>query len=151
MNLVPGITSANQGLQAEQLRMEVISQNIANARTTHTASGGAYQRQAVRFSEALGEALQGQSGGLRGFGPDRPGSGSMPRVDIIPDDRPPVRVHQPGHPDADEEGYVSYPAINVHEEMADLISASRTYEANLAVIRNGRALAQQALSIGRRS
>jgi len=144
MNLVPGITSANQGLQAEQLRMEVISQNIANARTTKTAAGGPYQRQSVRFLDALGEALQGASS------EGRPG-GLQTRTEIVKDSQPPVRVHQPGHPDADEDGYVSYPAINIHEEMADLISASRTYEANLAVIRNGRALAQQALSIGRRS
>ena len=60
-------------------------------------------------------------------------------------------IRRPRHPDADGEGFVSYPAISVHEEMADLVSASRTYEANLAVIRNGRALAQQALSIGRRA
>jgi flagellar basal-body rod protein FlgC len=144
MNLIPGATSATQGLQAEQLRMEVISQNIANARTTRTSSGGPYQRQAVRFSEALGEALSGVDT-TRG---DR---NAMPRLEILPDTRPPVRVHQPGHPDADGEGFVSYPAISVHEEMADLVSASRTYEANLAVIRNGRALAQQALSIGRRA
>lgn len=144
MNLIPGAVSASQGLQAEQLRMEVISQNVANARTTRTSAGGPYQRQAVRFSEALGEALSGPSAGA-------PPNSVLTRATIIPDERPPVRVHQPGHPDADSEGYVAYPAINVHEEMADLISASRTYEANLAVIRNGRALAQQALSIGRRA
>lgn len=144
MNLIPGAVSASHGLQAEQLRMEVISQNVANARTTRTAAGGPYQRQAVRFSEALGEALSGPPMGS-------PVSGVLTTAEIVTDDRPPVRVHQPGHPDADSEGFVSYPAINVHEEMADLISASRTYEANLAVIRNGRALAQQALSIGRRS
>ncbi|MFM7215206.1 MAG: flagellar basal body rod protein FlgC [Verrucomicrobiota bacterium] len=149
MNLIPGALSASQGLQAEQLRMEVISQNVANARTTRTTAGGPYQRQAVRFSEALGEALSPSPTGSAGASDSV--SSALSRAEIVPDNRPPIRVHQPGHPDADAEGYVSYPAINVHEEMADLISASRTYEANLAVIRNGRALAQQALSIGRRS
>jgi len=144
VNLIPGALSASQGLQAEQLRMEVISQNVANARTTRTNAGGPYQRQAVRFSEALGEALSPSPTSSAGV------SGALGRAEIVSDNRPPVRVHQPGHPDADAEGYVSYPAINVHEEMADLISAGRSYEANLAVIRNGRALALQALSIGRR-
>lgn len=141
--LIPGATSASHGLQAEQIRLEVISQNIANARTTKVAGGGSYQRQAVRFDAALGEALSGPD---RNRGVDK----GLPKVDIIRDVRPPVRVYQPGHPDADGEGFVAYPAINVHEEMADLMSASRTYEANLAVIRNGRALAQQALAIGKR-
>jgi flagellar basal-body rod protein FlgC len=73
-----------------------------------------------------------------------------PTLEIVRDPRPAVRVYQPGHPDSDKEGFVAYPAINVHEEMADLISANRSYEANIAVMRNGRALAQQALSIGKR-
>lgn len=140
MNLIPGAGSASQGLRAEQVRLEVISQNIANARTTKTADGGPYQRQSVRFKAALGEAMDAQASGDR----------KSPTLEIVRDVRPPVRVHQPGHPDADGEGFVAYPAINVHEEMADLISANRSYEANIAVIRNGRALAQQALSIGRR-
>lgn len=140
MNLIPGAGSASQGLRAEQVRLEVISQNIANARTTKTADGGPYQRQSVRFKAALGEAMDAQASAGR----------KAPTLEIVRDARPPVRVHQPGHPDADGEGFVAYPAINVHEEMADLISANRSYEANIAVIRNGRALAQQALSIGRR-
>lgn len=140
MNLIPGAGSASQGLRAEQVRLEIISQNIANARTTKTADGGPYQRQSVRFKAALGEAMDAQASAGR----------KAPTLEIVRDARPPVRVHQPGHPDADGEGFVAYPAINVHEEMADLISANRSYEANIAVIRNGRALAQQALSIGRR-
>jgi flagellar basal-body rod protein FlgC len=140
VNLIPGAHSASQGLRAEQVRLEVISQNIANARTTKTAEGGPYQRQAVRFKAALGDAMAAQGGAAK----------NPPTLEIVRDPRAAVRVYQPGHPDADKEGFVAYPAINVHEEMADLISANRSYEANIAVMRNGRALAQQALSIGKR-
>ena len=139
MNLIPGAETSSAGLRAEQLRLEVVGQNIANARTTHTEKGGPYQRQLVRFSSALGEAL----------GASDHGSQAPARADLVSDPAPPVRVYQPGHPDADNQGFVAYPAINVHEEMADMIAASRAYEANLAVIKNGRALAQQALAIGR--
>lgn len=125
-------------LTAEQARIEVIGQNIANARTTRTASGGPYQRQQVKFLDAI-RAVHGY-----------PRSSMSPVWQVVQDPRPPVMVHQEGHPDADATGMVAYPAINIHEEMADLMIANRAYEANLSVIRNGRALAQQALSIGRR-
>jgi flagellar basal-body rod protein FlgC len=141
MNLIPGANSASQGLRAEQVRLEIISQNIANARTTKTADGGPYQRQSVRFKAALGDAMAAQSSSS---------AKNEPTLEIVRDPRPAVRVYQPGHPDSDKEGFVAYPAINIHEEMADLISANRSYEANIAVMRNGRALAQQALSIGKR-
>jgi flagellar basal-body rod protein FlgC len=140
-NLIPGGRLAGLALTAEQARIEVIGQNIANARTTRTASGGPYQRQQVRFSEAIRVAQSG---------PGQAASVASPAWQVVQDPRPPVMVHQEGHPDADASGMVAYPAINIHEEMADLMLANRAYEANLAVIRNGRALAQQALSIGRR-
>lgn len=136
-SLIPGAAASGGALAAEQMRLDVISQNIANARTTRTAGGGPYQRQSVRFLDAFRRA-----GG--------PGQLVGPRWEIVRDPRPPVMVHQPGHPDADASGMVPYPAIQLHEEMADYLVSSRAYEANLAVIRHGRALAQQALAIGRR-
>jgi flagellar basal-body rod protein FlgC len=68
---------------------------------------------------------------------------------IVSDPRPPVQVYDPGNPDADDQGMVSMPNVNIHEEMADLISASRTFEANLAVVKNARSMAMQTLSIGK--
>lgn len=137
-SLIPGARLAGMALTAEQARIEVIGQNIANARTTRTAAGGPYQRQQVKFLDAIRVAQ----------GVQRPSTD--PAWQVVQDPRPPLMVHQEGHPDADPSGMVAYPAINIHEEMADLMIANRAYEANLSVIRNGRALAQQALSIGRR-
>ena len=119
--------------------MEVISQNIANANTTRGVDGQPYARAQVVFEAVLGEASAVGA------------SSSTVRVARIEQDTRPARqVHNPGHPEADANGMVSLPNINIHEEMADLMIANRAYEANLSVIRNGRALAQQALSIGRR-
>jgi len=136
--LIPGARLAGLALTAEQTRIEVIGQNIANARTTRTSAGGPYQRQQVRFLDAIRMSQSGSN------------PVAAPGWQVVKDPRPPVMVHQEGHPDADATGMVAYPAINIHEEMADLMIANRAYEANLSVIRNGRALAQQALSIGRR-
>jgi flagellar basal-body rod protein FlgC len=141
INLLPGSHSAASALQAERVRLEVIAQNIANANTTKTAGGGPYQRQVVKF-ETLLQARIGQ------------GSETAPQMvqaaRIVKDTRPPQMVHQPGHPDADKNGLVAFPNVNVHEEMADMIAASRAYEANLGVIRNARTMTLQTLAIGRR-
>jgi flagellar basal-body rod protein FlgC len=141
MKLLPGLQSSASALQAERIRIEVVGQNIANANTTKTADGTPYQRQLVKFENVL---------------QDKIGSGSeaVPQAlkvaHIVKDFRPSEPIYQPGHPDADANGMVRYPNVNVHEEMADMIAASRSYEANLAVIKNARTLTLQTLSIGRR-
>jgi flagellar basal-body rod protein FlgC len=140
-DLIPGIAHTSAALHAERLRMEVISQNIANAHTTRGADGRPYQRQQVVFESALSAAL-GPEGGIA--------SPSLRGIRVEKDLRPPVLVHQPGHPDADERGMVARPNINVHEEMADLITATRAFEANLAVVKNARSIAIQTLAIGKR-
>lgn len=141
MKLLPGIESTSSALQAERIRMEVIAQNIANANTTKAADGKPYQRQVVKFETVL----QGKLGGLAEAGPQ-----TIQAARIIADKRPPQYVYQPAHPDADPvTGQVAYPNINIHEEMADMIVANRAYEANLAVIKNARALTLQTLAIGR--
>lgn len=119
--------------------MEVITQNIANVNTTRGIDGKPYQRQNVVFHAVLQEA-QGA-----GTGPS-----TVEVASIEQDKRPPRLVFNPGHPDANADGMVAYPDINIHEEMADLIVASRSYEANLAVIKNARSMAMQTLAIGKR-
>jgi flagellar basal-body rod protein FlgC len=134
-----GIDSSSSALAAERVRMEVITQNIANANTTRGIDGKPYQRQQVVFEQVL----QGIQSGATG-----PQKVEIARIEK--DVRPPRLVFNPGHPDADADGMVSVPNINIHEEMADLIAASRAFEANLAVVKNARAMALQTLSIGKR-
>ena len=139
ISLLSGIDSTGAALDAERIRMDVVSQNIANLNTTHGPDGKPYQRQQVVFSSVLRAQQAGQAGG--------PQQVQIARIEK--DSRPPRMVYLPGHPDADEHGMVAVPDINIHEEMADMISASRSYEANLAVVRNAHAMAMAALSIGK--
>lgn len=141
IQILTGIQNTSAALDAEQTRLEVISQNIANAHTSHDVDGKPYQRQVVVFDSVLQNAMSGEGAG-----------GSLPAIHVAKiehDQRPPVQVYDPGNPEADAHGMISMPNVNIHEEMADLISASRTYEANLAVVKNARSMAMQTLSIGR--
>ena len=140
IQILSGIQNTTAALDAEQTRLDVISQNIANVNTTHGPDGKPYQRQIVVFESALQSAMN----------PD--GSPGMPQLQvaqIAKDKTPPLEVYDPGNPDANASGLVAMPNINIHEEMADLISASRTYEANLAVVKNAKSLAMETLSIGK--
>ena len=142
MKLMPGLDSSVSALQAERVRLEVVSQNIANAHVTKTANGTPYQRQVVKFETVLQEKLGADSEAF-------PQTVKVSKV--MKDNRPPNEVYQPGHPDADPVTHlVRYPNVNIHEEMADMIASSRAYEANLAVIKNARSMTMQTLSIGRR-
>ena len=143
INILTGIDSTSAALNAERIRMDVVSQNIANVNTTRGPDGRPYQRQQVVFESVLKDQLQ--AGG---------GTGSEPQLVQIARvesaNRPPRMSYQPGHPDADASGMVAMPDISIHEEMIDLMSASRAYEANLAVVRNARSMAMQTLSLGKR-
>lgn len=140
IDFLPGINSTASALTAERIRMDVISQNIAHLNATHGPGGRPYQRQQVSFSSVLQQQLDGSS--------TAPQSVIVSKVS--PDQRPPRLEYRPGHPHADENGMVAVPDINMHEEMADLLTASRAFEANLAVMKNARSLALQTLAIGRR-
>jgi flagellar basal-body rod protein FlgC len=141
INFIAGLPSTASALNAERIRMEVVSQNIANANSSRGPNGQPYQRQQVQFESVLAA----QRGALSG-----PGLAQVRVAGITHDNRAPKMVYQPGHPDANPRGMVSLPDINIHEEMADLISSSRAFEANLAVVKNARAMAFQTLSIGKR-
>jgi flagellar basal-body rod protein FlgC len=140
IQILSGIQNSTAALAAEQTRLDVISQNIANAHTTHGVDGKPYQRQTVVFESALQQAI-GNDGSLQ-----------MPALQVASiqkDNSPSIQVLDPGNPDADANGLVAMPNINIQEEMADLISASRAYEANLAVVKNSRSMAMETLAIGK--
>ena len=143
MDIIPGLQSSASALHAERIRMEVISQNIANANTTKAENGEPYRRQLVHFESILRKQM-GQ--------PNNVVSNNLSQVEatkIIEDSRPFREVYQPGHPDASKDGMVQYPNVHIHEEMADMISASRAYEANMAVIRTSRTLAIKTINMGK--
>jgi len=140
MDLLPAIEVTSDALNAEKIRLEVIGQNIANAQTTRGPDGKAYARKIVTFETQLREATLGEGGPrLSGL-----------RVAAITDDpKPGEKVYDPGHPHADMNGMVHLPNVNLSEEMVDLITASRAYEANLSVVRTSRQMAQRAMMIGK--
>lgn len=147
MSIFNSINISASGLTAERLRMDIISKNIANANTTRTANGTPYRRQVVTFktkdnntpfSQYLNKA-KGQGSNLKGV-----------EVTSIQNDPSPFKtVYDPGHPDADEKGYVLMPNVDTVSEMANLISASRAYEANVTAINGTKAMAMKALEIGK--
>ena len=143
INLLPGVQSTTAALDAERTRLDTIAQNIANVNTTRGLDGKPYQRQQVVFESVLDRARLGSTTEPQMSGP---------RVSKIEKDNRPGRlVPAPGHPDANPAtGLVQMPNVNVHEEMADLIAASRTFDANVAVLKTAKQMTMQALSIGKR-
>ena len=140
VQILSGIQNTSAALDAEQTRLDVISENIANVNTAHGVDGKPYQRQVVVFETSLQQAMNGD------------GSAQMPAIQgtrVEKDSSPPIHIYDPGNPDADADGMVAMPNIDIQEEMADLISASRTFEANLAVVKNARSMAMETLSIGK--
>ena len=141
INFISSLPSTTAAMDAERTRLEVIAQNIANANTTRGLDGRPYHRQQVVFETALQHART-QGGWTEAL--------AVPRASRIQEDaRLGQAIYQPGHPDADANGMVEMPNVNIYEEMADMMVASRTYEANVAVFKNSRSLAMQALSIGK--
>jgi flagellar basal-body rod protein FlgC len=142
MNLFRSFDICATALTAERLRMDIISNNIANANTTRTKEGGPYQRQTPVFAQAL-ETVTGADGA-----PVTKMAG-VKVVGIESEKRPPRMVYDPSHPDADAQGYVAYPDINVVTEMVDLISASRSYEANVTAFNAAKDMFRAALEMGK--
>jgi len=141
MNLLTALDVNASGLAAQRKRVEVSSSNLANSQTTRTEEGGPYRRKDVvfqtsSFQESLGAAM---GGGVEG----------VEVSDVVNDPRPFDRRYEPGHPDADKDGYVSYPNVNVMEEMANLVEASRSYEANIAAISIVKTMINRTLDLGR--
>lgn len=133
MDLFTAMDISASGMRAQRTRMNVISSNIANAQTTRTAEGGPYKRKDVVLqTNTFEETLS-----------------SVEVQDIVSDPTPGERIYNPSSPDADKDGYVTMPNVNMMEEMVNLINASRAFEANTAAIRAQKDMANKALAIGR--
>lgn len=138
MNFFGMMNLTASGLSAQRLRMETVASNLANANTTRTPEGKPYQRREVVF-----EAVP-----ARGFGHSLDAALREVRVaGVTEDPSPPTVRYEPGHPDADPQGYVSYPNVDPVAEMVNLLSAARSYEANITVMEATKALMLRALEI----
>ena len=144
MDFFDAIRASSSGLSAQRLRMNLISGNLANINTTRTAEGGPYKRkEAVFAARSLEESFK------KILADRQKQHLSMVKVDrVVEDSNPPVMKYDPQHPDADEKGYVALPNINVMEEMVNMISATRSYEANVTALKAAREMAARALDIG---
>ena len=141
MDFMTSFKVTSSGLSAQRMRLNLIAENIANAQTTRTPEGGPYKRRdpvfmAKPFEEMLS---QEQIAGSTGVAVDR----------IMVDESPARMQYNPNHPDADEKGYVAMPNVDVTTEMVNMMSASRSYEANVSVMQASKAMAVKALEIGR--
>ena len=135
MKIFDSMEIAGSSLTAHRLWMDTISSNLANINTTRTKAGGPYKRRVPVFSEMLDNTIGGY-GGVRVIG-------------ISEDNAAPRMTYQPDHPDANEDGYVAYPNVNLVREMTDMLVASRAYEANLSVVTTGRDMWNGALEVMR--
>ncbi|HIQ05510.1 MAG TPA: flagellar basal body rod protein FlgC [Anaerolineae bacterium] len=145
MSFFTSLRISGSALTAQRLRMDVISNNIANMHTTRTARGGPYKREQVVFTTP--ESPRGRFG-LAQAAPVLPMQGVQVSA-IVEDDQPGPSVYEPEHPDADADGYVIYPNVDVATEMVDMLSAARAYEANVTVIQTTKDMAAKALDIAR--
>lgn len=134
MGMFDSMRISASGLSAERLRMDTVSANIANAQTTRTKDGGPYVRKVAVFQESLDEA--GKCNGIKA-------------VAIKDDPSELEKVYDPTHVDADEDGYVTMPNVNILNEMADMIIATRTYEANADALNASKSMFTTALTIGK--
>ena len=149
MGLFMGIDASASGLTAERLRMDVISNNIANSNTTRTENGGAYKRRFVVFEPRTREPKSFEKALAQAVGLSRQTGEGVRAVQIAEDDTQGPMVYDPGHPDANIDGYVEKPNVNIVTEMVDMITAQRAYEANATTISAAKAMAAKALDIGK--
>jgi len=139
------IKISGTGTCAQRIRMDTIASNLANVNSTRTPEGGPYKRKVPIFEEVFQELLAEEQD------PRQDSFNGVAIAGVVPAQKCFKQVYDPGHPDADERGYVTVPNINPMEEMVSLIDASRAYEANLATIRNTRKIISDTLGILRQS
>ncbi len=145
MDFFSAMDISSSALSAERTRMNLISSNLANANSTRTSEGGAYRRKDAVFSaQPLSEGFQSS---LNKF--SQQSLKQVGVVDIVEDSSPPRVQYEPSHPDANSEGYVSLPNVNVMEEMVDMISATRAYEANVTAVQAAKSMALKTLELGK--
>ena len=144
MDIFQTLSISSSALQAQQTRLNTISSNIANMETTRTPDGGPYKKKTVifqsmpvaSFDKHLSQSMKNATKGVE-------------VSDIITINSPPKKIYDPSHPDAAEDGYVSLPDINLLKEMADMMSATRAYEANVTTVKSAKRMALKALEIGK--
>lgn len=147
MSFLDALSVSASALTAERARMDVTAENLANAQTTRTDAGGPYRRKVVEL-----QTVQGQGGfgaalaSAMGAGTSGP-SGGVQVAGIQEDSTPLKRVYDPGHPDADAQGYVEMPNVETVEEMVDLISSSRSYEANVTAMQATKSMFSKTLDL----
>jgi flagellar basal-body rod protein FlgC len=151
MGLFGSLDISASALSAERLRMDVTAENLANAQSTRTASGGPYRRKEVVLESTGGGGFAGALASARASGASTGASGGPDggvRVSGIVEDQTPNRlVYDPSHPDANAQGYVSMPNVNPVTEMVDLISASRSYEANVTAMQTSKQMFTKTLDL----
>lgn len=143
MDILNTFKISGSALRAHTLRLNTISSNLANVETTSTPEGGPYKKKSVHFQSrplSFKEQLDGQM---------ENSSQGVEVTKIVEDKSPPRQVYNPSHPDAGEDGYVEMPNISVLEEMVDMMSATRSYQANVTTIKMAKRMALKALEIGR--
>lgn len=145
MDLFTTFDIAASGLKAQTTRLNTISSNLANAETTSTPEGGPYKKKSVVFQAQPVSFQQHLTASSRNLAPAE----GVSVAKIVEDTNPPQRVFDPSHPDAKEDGYVELPNVDVFSEMVDMMSATRSYEANTTTIKSAKRMAMKALDIGR--
>ena len=145
MDILTAMKISGSALKAERARLNIAAMNLANANTTRTIEGGPYRAKSVVFGarplegEDFGSRLNTASSKLR----------QVKVIEVVEDDKPFKEIYDPSHPDADANGMVKMPNVNTVEQMVDLMSARRDYDANVAALDSVKAMAMRALDIGR--
>jgi len=142
MSMFTGFRILSSGMSAQRTRLNVISSNLANAQTTRSEDGGAYRRKDPIFAATPIDGIDG----------DDPTNGELMGVEVLDialDDAPLPMVFDPSHPDADENGYVEMPNVNVIEEMVEMVTASRSFEANATAFQTLRDMMARAIDLGK--
>ena len=147
MSFFGSLDTSASGLTAQRLRLDVISQNMANASTTRTENGGPYKKKNVVFEQIQNEAGTSFSAVLNKK--KQSGNNGVRVAEIVEDQSEGTLVYDPSHPDANEQGYVEMPNVNIIDEMVDMISASRSYEANVNSFNSMKSMFTKALEIGK--
>ena len=154
MNLFGMMETSGSAMLAERVRAEVVAANMANAETTRTAAGGPYKRQQVVFAAEPGTFLNSltaatTNGSATSSGVTREDAAGVRIAAVVTDPSPPLTRYEPGHPDADANGYVAYPAISPVTEMVDLMGASRAYGLNGSAVQAEKGMITSALEIAK--
>lgn len=143
MDILNAMKISSSALKAQSIRLDTISSNMANAETTSTPDGGPYKKKSVyfqtkplSFQDQLNSKLEGRSQGVE-------------VTKIIEDQEEPRMVYNPSHPDARDDGYVAMPNVDILKEMVDMMSATRSYQANVTTIQSAKRMALKALEIGK--